>query len=577
MKFFGSFYQKLMKGDTHFQVALIGYMKYFGDEEKTEADFSDKKEYYDYLRLLKYTALNGTKVKSQAEHKILNYLLTHSINGEPIQVEYEKPAQWMEYTNSKGQTQTPKPDFFLPQFDLYWEHWAIDQNGNVPEWFGDTKTSERYNWGMEKKKQRFSGQTKYGLIESFRYEIDSSNPDEAIESKLLNKLKEKYPDKLFEISQLPFNQIINDSWYCRESLKSTSGDIANFITIAKTYNLGPKEIQRRLENERWTLKQFKFTKLALILYEKYQQHLVLNNYIDFSDMINLAVKALNEKDGLYDNAIDHILIDEYQDISAQRYHLIKALMDKNQNCKLFCVGDDWQSIMGFTGSNVDYFVKFDKYVDHPKRTDLTTNYRSTKPIVDTGAEIIRNNGNVQLIKETNALKQEGKPVKVVLLSDYWAYYSDMAQNCIDTIEKLLQSGYEPQDIMILARILKNPFLNAEIIEYARTKDIPVSIENHNDPHNVPYMTVHRSKGLQAKVVFILNVRDDMYGFPCGIVDSRIYEPAIIGRKKDRIEEERRLFYVAVTRAKEEVIIYSLISARSKFVKEISQQAEICKL
>ena len=107
------------------------------------------------------------------------------------------------------------------------------------------------------------------------------------------------------------------------------------------------------------------------------------------------------------------------------------------------------------------------------RTDLTTNYRSTKPIVDTGAEIIRNNGNVQLIKETNALKQEGKPVKVVLLSDYWAYYNDMAQNCIDTIERLLQSGYEPQEIMILARILKNPFLNTEIIEYARSKNIPV--------------------------------------------------------------------------------------------------------
>jgi DNA helicase IV len=570
------FYQKLMNEDNNFQVALIEYMKYFGDEEKTETDFRDKKEYYDYLRSLKYTGLNGTKVKSYAEQQILNYLLTHSINGESIPVEYEKPAQWMEYTNSRGQKQTPKPDFFLPRFDLYWEHWAINQNGNVPEWFGDTKTSERYKWGMEQKKLKFLNQAKYGLIESFGYEIDPSNPDDAIESKLLKKLKEKYPDKTFEISLLPFDQIVNDSWYCRESLKSITGDIANFITIAKTYNLCPKDIQKRLENEKWTLKQLKFSRLALILYEKYQQHLILNNYIDFSDMINLAVKALIEKDGFYENAIDHILVDEYQDISAQRYNLIKALMNKNKDCKLFCVGDDWQSIMGFTGSNVDYFVNFDNYFDHPIRTDLTTNYRSTKPIVDTGAEIIRNNGDVQLIKETNALKQDGKPVKIVLLSDYWAYYNDIARNCIDTIEKLLLSGYEPQDIMILARILKNPFLNKEIIEYARSKNIPVSIENHNDPHNVPYMTVHRSKGLQARVVFILNVRDDMYGFPCGIVDSRIYEPAIIGRKKDRIEEERRLFYVAVTRAKEEVIIYSLGSSRSQFIKEISQLAEISR-
>ena len=358
-KCIGKFYQKLMNEDTNFQAALIEYMKYFGDEEKTEVDFSDKKEYYDYLRLLKYTALDGTKIKSHAEQQILNYLLTHSVNGEPIIVEYEKPAQWMEYTNNRGQLQTPEPDFFLPQFDLYWEHWAIDQNGNVPEWFGDTKTSEKYKWGMEKKKQNFLNQTKYGLIESFGHELNSTNYDDVIESKLLTKLTEKFPNKKFGISRLTFDQIINDSWYCRESLKSTSGDIANFITIAKTYNLVSKDIQQRLENEKWTVKQLKFTKLALIIYEKYQQYLILNNYIDFSDMINLAVKALNEKDSLYENAIDHILIDEYQDISAQRYHLIKALMDKNKDCKLFCVGDDWQSIMGFTGSNVDYFVNFD--------------------------------------------------------------------------------------------------------------------------------------------------------------------------------------------------------------------------
>ncbi len=173
--------------------------------------------------------------------------------------------------------------------------------------------------------------------------------------------------------------------------------------------------------------------------------------------------------------------------------------------------------------------------------------------------------------------KDGKPVQVLLLTEYWTYYHDMAQNCIDTIEKLLQLGYEPQDIMILSRILKNPVLNTEIIEYARSKNIPVSIENRNNSNNIPYMSVHRSKGLQAKIVFILNVRDDKYGFPCGIEDSRIYEPAIIGRKKDRIEEERRLFYVAVTRAKEEVIIYSLESARSRFVKEISKQAEIRRL
>ena len=108
------------------------------------------------------------------------------------------------------------------------------------------------------------------------------------------------------------------------------------------------------------------------------------NCIDFSDMINLAVKELNIQENLYKNMFNHILIDEYQDISTQRYNLIKVLMAKNEDCKLFCVGDDWQSIMGFTGSNLDFFVNFEKYFDHPARTDFTINYRSCKSIVDLG-------------------------------------------------------------------------------------------------------------------------------------------------------------------------------------------------
>ena len=99
-------------------------------------------------------------------------------------------------------------------------------------------------------------------------------------------------------------------------------------------------------------------------------------------MINLAIDELHGHDSLFKNVFDHILIDEYQDISTQRSVLIKALMQKNEDCKLFCVGDDWQSIMGFTGSNLDFFVNFDKYFDHPARTDLTINYRSCKSIVD---------------------------------------------------------------------------------------------------------------------------------------------------------------------------------------------------
>ena len=113
------------------------------------------------------------------------------------------------------------------------------------------------------------------------------------------------------------------------------------------------------------MRQHAFATIAVKLYERYEEDLRNRNCIDFSDMINLAVQELNNQENLYKNTFDHILIDEYQDISTQRYNLIKVLMAKNEGCKLFCVGDDWQSIMGFSGSNLDFFVNFETYFDHP--------------------------------------------------------------------------------------------------------------------------------------------------------------------------------------------------------------------
>jgi len=142
-------------------------------------------------------------------------------------------------------------------------------------------------------------------------------------------------------------------------VKQIPGNISRFIVIAKTYRLHPKDIEKRLQSEKWSPKQYSFAKIANQIYVIYQSELEKGNFIDFADMINVAVDFLRENEKFYKNKYDHILIDEYQDISSQRYEMIKELMGKNPNCKLFCVGDDWQSIMGFAGSNLDFFINFD--------------------------------------------------------------------------------------------------------------------------------------------------------------------------------------------------------------------------
>ncbi len=148
------------------------------------------------------------------------------------------------------------------------------------------------------------------------------------------------------------------------------------------------------------------------------------------------------------------------------------------------------------------------------------------------------------------------------------YYDQMVQHCINKIKAYRQNGCEPADIMILARITKNPLMTNKLFEYANTKGISISTGSKYF-NSVPFMSVHKSKGLQGKVVFIFDVVEGLYGFPSELENPDIFEPAIKGRRKDKEEEERRLFYVAITRAKEEAIIYTQEGRESKFLDEIN--------
>lgn len=425
-------------------------------------------------------------------------------------------------------------------------------------------------------------QDKYSLVEIVNYEFYGENFEKTLIERMIKALKTKYPDKDFEFTPIPCEQLINRvNKECKESIKGLFSKISQFITIAKTYNLSSENIKQRLVTERWSAKQEAFAKIALDVYEIYENQLRAENKIDFADMINLAIKELKENQEIYINSFDQILIDEYQDISAQRYELIRELMTKNNGCKLFCVGDDWQSIMGFSGSDLDFFVNFDKYFDHPARTDLSINYRSCKSIVDTGAEVIKHNKGSQIEKSTFAKNADENPIKIYV-SNYNRksvnlYYSQIAVHCVASIKHYFDEGYEAKDILLLSRIGKNLKMKTKLIEYAETQGVPISFDGNKNPNKVPFMTVHKSKGLQAKVVFLMDVVEDLYGFPCEVENPDIFQPAILSRKRDKYEEKRRLFYVAVTRAMNDLIIYTRKDSISIFINEIKNRATFCEL
>ena len=447
---------------------------------------------------------------------------------------------------------------------------------------------------MERKKKWFAENNKL-LVEMFSYEYDEDHPEtflQLLQNRVLEKLRSRY-DSDFQFKPMSYRELLEavcESNKDRISENRVSDDIFNFIKNAKVYNLSPNRIAEKLRTGRWSRKQRTFGNLAAKIYEEYEKKLKELQKIDFEDMINDAITVLKNDRELYADVLDHILVDEYQDISQQRYRLTKNLLNHNPRCKVFCVGDDWQSIMGFAGSNLEFFVNFGKYFNHPAITKISTNYRSVKTIVDAGACLIDNNGDYQISKKTISNSAEGGPIRVLRsphqLGYRKRYYQQIASDCISRIRHYLRRGYAPKDILVLSRFMhihthqntRLHYIIDNLRKEAEQKGIKIAINNPKTSRKVRLLTVHKSKGLEARAVFLLNVIKDTYGFPCEIEDSAILEPARENYpQQDQKEEERRLFYVAMTRAKEDLHIYTWEPAKSEFLEEIEDYTDELRL
>jgi len=558
-------FKQKIKDDPQFYELFLRYVKTLHDKEKRE-DEEVRDETLAYARERAYYSINNVQVSSLAEKEIMDFLLTRKLNGQPIVVRYEPDMEGF------------RPDFHLPQHDLFIEHWALDKEGKVPKWF--KQTSEVYRKAMGMKKKWFAEHGKM-LVETFAYEYNPKSPNQFLEllrKRIVRALKTR-GDGEFEFTLRTYNEIVAVAW---QSYRTPIDDIVSFITTAKTYGLTPQQVEEKLEQEKWTPKQVSFGNLVLPVFSTYGEVLQEHKKIDFEDMINQAIEELGKDPNMRANVYDHILIDEYQDISSQRYRLLKRLMTRNPSCKLFCVGDDWQSIMGFSGSNLNFFVNFKEYFDNPAVTTISTNYRSNKTIVDAGADLIKNNKRCQIQKPTTSSRRDLNPIKV-LRSPHkegyqWNYHRQTAEDCLNRIDTLMENGYSPKDILVLSRCMRTRFGRGyrfianvrTLLDMAKDNGVKLAYDRKEAGDEVRLLTAHRSKGLEAKVVFLLNVTKGMYGFPCEIEDPSILEPAREDYPpQDQREEERRLFYVAMTRAMEDLYIYTWEPAMSDFLEEIS--------
>lgn len=315
-----------------------------------------------------------------------------------------------------------------------------------------------------------------------------------------------------------------------------------------------------------------YLKIVEEIYEVYKSYLKDNNYIDFDDMINDAIVKLRQ--GASIHKYKYVIVDEYQDTSHTRYNLLKEVQNVT-GAKVVVVGDDWQSIYGFTGCDVNLFSKFNEYFENPKMVKINITRRNSQKLINVAGEFIQENKN-QIPKELKSDKVDNMfPIKIF---EYLSRAEEVLAliNIFEDISKQKDDAH----ILILGRNNADIYqiLCKEIFDTIQFKDFTQITYNQKPKLNIQFRTVHKSKGLEADYVVVLNLNNQINGFPNKMVNDPILDFVNHQQEEDiDYPEERRLFYVALTRTRNDVYLFTRSKRFSQFIKDIKDKKGVQKL
>ena len=316
-------------------------------------------------------------------------------------------------------------------------------------------------------------------------------------------------------------------------------NLISFIHLFKCNGYSILDFKKFFKKIRWTLsyKKYKEEKIFLLLAINilliYNAYLKENNEIDFDDMIIKATEYL--KDNPYNKKIKYIIIDEYQDTSFIRFNLIKELLSKT-NSKLMVVGDDFQSIYHFTGCELDLFLNFKKYFKDAKMLKIQTTYRNSNELVKVAGDFVMKNPK-QIKKKLKSNKHLSNPIKII-------YYHNLKTK----IKELILEIYKKNNNSILILGRNNSDINLILDkDFKLEEDKVIYLPDKNI--DITYMTIHKSKGLESDNVIMINLTNNYLGLPSKIKENKILR--LVSKESDKYpySEERRLFYVGLTRTK----------------------------
>jgi DNA helicase-4 len=510
--------------DDRYKSRLVTYFTRFLYPYKSHFAFKTEGAYHAYILENEIRTLQGELVKSYEECEIANYLYRQG-----IVYEYEAHYQ----VNTVGPDfKAYQPDFYLPGHGLYIEHFAVNENGETPPFIDSRKYLESMSW-----KRALHETHKTRLIETFSYQKR--------QGVLIDALREQLLAAGVQFRPVPDDQLLSRLREFGE-ISRFSELIAKVLALFKAAFLSVKDLSSLAHQHEDKERMLAAVQLFEPVYQAYQRHLHDAGTIDFDDMIGKAISYVES--GRYRSPYRYVLVDEFQDISASRARLVKALLAQHPDNSLFCVGDDWQAIYRFTGSDVSITKDFERHFGFTATSVLDKTFRFNNKIGEVASRFVSRNP-AQIKKRIQSHRQVDQAAVSLIRT---ATESIGLNAALASIAQKQPAG---ASVLILARFnFRQPELSGLKRQYPQLK--------------LQFMTVHASKGREADYVIVLGLEHGKQGFPSEKAAHALLEMLLPPAEDYRYAEERRLFYVALTRARHHVYLIADGNKASSFVREL---------
>lgn len=481
-----------------------------------------------------FRTAQGEQVRSTGERMIADWLYFNS-----VEYVYERAY---EVDTADSEHRQYHPDFYYPQIDAYHEHWAVDENGQAPEEFVG------YVEGMLWKREthRHHGTT---LLETTMAQLWSGEG--------LNHLAKELTERGIRLEANPERLLAGQTPTDYGRLLQT---FRSFLSHAKSNRLSDDQLRARLEEQAPGEVRYRdaaFLRLFAPIRKEWDRALAAEGCIDFEDMLNLSADHLEAGD--WESPYELVMVDEFQDASQARARLARALVAKPGR-HLFAVGDDWQSINRFAGADLSVMTDFQRLFGPSQVLRLERTFRFPQSIADVSSQFVLQNPS-QLVKRVVSSTAEFPPTIAAVSVDTDAAVKAAIHHRLKALHTQIARERVPQRAGVRATVLV-------LGRYRQQIDHMPDCRSLQDLLDVKFMTIHASKGAEADYIVIPGMVSGKWGFPSTIPNDPVLRMALPVAEEFNRAEERRLFYVAMTRARRGALLFTVKKRESPFLMEL---------